>query len=97
MGKGPFFSINREEKAALIHSGLGIENMNRITDQLTHADHIGGHSEFKTIYVHEGDADRLKNGTKGIAYRANKKRYRPRHYNTTSEALDPDTYTPYQG
>lgn len=61
-----------EERAALIDTGLGIDNIKRITDQLTdlpiivltthvHTDHIGSHQEFDTIYVHEDDADWLIN------------------------------------
>lgn len=59
--------------ALLIDTGLGIGNIRSEIDKLTalpikvitthaHWDHIGGHSMFDNIYVHEGDAKWLKTG-----------------------------------
>jgi len=59
--------------ALLIDTGLGIGNIKSEIDKLTtlpikvitthaHWDHIGGHSLFDNIYVHEGDAEWLKTG-----------------------------------
>src|SRR5699024_9041413 len=67
------FLLIGEEKVVLIDTGLGIDNIKRVTDQLTdqpitvitthvHTDHIGSHREFKSIYVHEKDSDWLMNG-----------------------------------
>lgn len=61
--------------ALLIDTGLGIDNLKRITDQLTtlpitvvtthvHWDHIGSHSQYEEIYVHALEADWLINGIK---------------------------------
>ncbi|GAB3056697.1 hypothetical protein JCM19029_12160 [Salinicoccus sesuvii] len=55
------FLLVGKKKAVLIDTGLGIDNIKRITDQLTilpidvitthvHVDHIGNHKKF---YVHE--------------------------------------------
>src|SRR5699024_4789813 len=67
-----------EKKAGLIDTGLGIDNIKRVTDQLTdlpiivltthvHWDHIGSHGEFEHIYVHQDDEDWLRNGIKGLS------------------------------
>lgn len=55
------------EKAVLIDTGLGVSNIKNVTDSLTslpitvvtthvHWDHIGGHSFFDDIAVHESEA-----------------------------------------
>jgi len=62
-----------KERAALIDTGLGIANIKEVVQQLTilpvlvitthvHADHIGGHSLFADIAVHEHDKSWLENG-----------------------------------
>lgn len=59
--------------ALLIDTGLGIGNIKAEVDKLTslpvkvitthaHWDHIGGHKFFKDIYIHENDAEWIKNG-----------------------------------
>ena len=59
--------------ALLIDTGLGIGNIKSEIDKLTtlpikvitthaHWDHIGGHSMFNKIYIHEEDAEWLKSG-----------------------------------
>ena len=61
------------EFALLIDTGLGIGNIKTEIDKLTtlpikvitthaHWDHIGGHSMFNMIYIHEEDLEWLKNG-----------------------------------
>lgn len=61
------------EAALLIDTGLGIGNIKKEIDKLTtlpikvitthaHWDHIGGHSMFENIYVHEKDAEWLRKG-----------------------------------
>ena len=58
------------EKAVLIDTGLGVDNIKRIVDRLTslpvmvitthiHWDHIGGHKYFKDIAVYEKEKDWL--------------------------------------
>lgn len=62
-----------KERAALIDTGLGIANIKEVVQRLTnlpilvitthvHADHIGGHSLFTEIAVHENDKSWLENG-----------------------------------
>ncbi len=61
------------EDAALIDTGLGIGDIQRVTAQLTdlpirvltthvHWDHIGGHNLYDQIYVHAGDLAWLVDG-----------------------------------
>lgn len=61
------------ERAILIDTGLGIENIKKVTDHLTalpilvitthvHWDHIGGHKYFDHIAVHECEKDWLSTG-----------------------------------
>jgi glyoxylase-like metal-dependent hydrolase (beta-lactamase superfamily II) len=67
-----------DERAALIDTGLGIDHMRRMTDQLTdlpimvltthvHADHIGSHGQYEEIYVHEAEEDWLVSGIKKLS------------------------------
>ncbi len=62
-----------KEYSLLIDTGLGISKINPVVRSLTdrpiwvvtshvHWDHIGGHKEFETHYVHEMDAEWMKNG-----------------------------------
>ena len=57
-------------RALLIDTGLGVENIKKVTDSLTslpitvatthvHWDHIGGHKDFEEILVHEAEYDWL--------------------------------------
>ena len=72
------FLLIGSKKAALIDTGLGIENIREVVAKLTekeiivltthvHTDHIGGHGLFSDIRVHEMDADWLRNGIIGRA------------------------------
>ncbi|MBD5639634.1 MBL fold metallo-hydrolase [Clostridium botulinum] len=62
------YLLNGTDKSLLIDTGLGVENIKRIVDQLTnkpviviathiHYDHIGGHGYFKDFYVHEDEVE----------------------------------------
>ncbi|MEG0359828.1 MAG: MBL fold metallo-hydrolase [Anaerorhabdus sp.] len=97
-----------EEKAALIDTGLGIDNIKRITDQLTnlpiivltthvHWDHIGSHGEFKNIYVHKYEEDWLVNGIKKLSIEQIRKDVSRDITIPTPETFNPVTYKPFQG
>ncbi|HHP1053833.1 MBL fold metallo-hydrolase [Bacillus cereus group sp. BfR-BA-01354] len=97
-----------EEEAALIDTGLGIDNIKRITDQLTnlpiivltthvHWDHIGSHGEFKNIYVHKDEEDWLVNGIKKLSIEQIRKDVSRDITIPTPETFNPDTYKPFQG
>ncbi|GAB6989900.1 hypothetical protein JCM16418A_19500 [Paenibacillus pini] len=102
------FLLVGKEKAVLIDTGLGIDNIKRITDELTHlpivvftthvhTDHIGCHGEFEEIYVHEGDSDWLINGIKGLSIEQIRKDISRDITIPTPETFNPDTYKPFQG
>lgn len=102
------FLLLGETKAALIDTGLGIDNMKRITDQLTtlpidvitthvHSDHIGSHEAYERIYVHENEESWLVNGIVGLSIEQIRA-------NTARDISIPvpknfnlDTYTPFTG
>lgn len=102
------FLLISQEKAILIDSGLGIDNIKRIIDQLTtfpievitthvHTDHIGSHGEFERIYVHEGDRDWLVNGIRGLSIEQIRKDISRDITLATPKTFNPDTYRPFQG
>ncbi|MEY9865851.1 glyoxylase-like metal-dependent hydrolase (beta-lactamase superfamily II) [Peribacillus sp. B2I2] len=102
------FLLIGEIQAALIDTGLGIVPIKRITDQLTelpiivltthvHADHIGGHGDYDTIYVHGDDADWLIHGIKGLSLEQIRKDMARDITIPVPKSFDPDTYKPYQG
>ncbi|MFJ7745687.1 MBL fold metallo-hydrolase [Peribacillus sp. NPDC097295] len=102
------FLLLGKEKAALIDTGLGIDHIKRITDQLTdlpiivltthvHADHIGSHGEFDTIYVHQDDADWLINGIKGLSLDQIRKDMSRDITRPVPKSFNPHTYRPFQG
>ena len=102
------FLLVGEQKAALIDTGLGIDNIKRITDQLTtlpievitthvHTDHIGSHGEFDRVYVHEADKDWLVNGIKGLSIEQIRKDIRRDITMPTPITFNPDSYQPFQG
>ncbi|MGH0556123.1 MBL fold metallo-hydrolase [Bacillus pretiosus] len=97
-----------EERAALIDTGLGIDNIKRITEQLTnlpiivltthvHWDHIGSHGEFKNIYVHKDEEDWLVNGIKKLSIEQIRKDVSRDITIPTPKTFNPDTYKPFQG
>ncbi len=94
--------------AALIDTGLGIGNIKSVTDQLTslpikvitthvHWDHIGGHSLFKEIYVHQGDADWLEHGLPLPLARIRADVLREPFSKPAPPVFDISLYTPYRG
>lgn len=102
------FLLLGKRKAALIDTGLGIDNIKRITDRLTalpievitthvHADHIGSHGEFERIYVHEGDKDWLVNGIIGLSIEQIRKDISRDITLPTPDTFNPVTYQPFQG
>ncbi|MUK88913.1 MBL fold metallo-hydrolase [Ornithinibacillus sp. L9] len=102
------FLLIGEERSALIDTGLGIDNIKRITDQLTdlpiivitthvHVDHIGSHGEFDTILVHEAEKDWLVNGIMGLPVEQIRKDIGRDITKPTPTTFDPSTYTPFQG
>lgn len=102
------FLLIGDEQAVLIDTGLGIDSIKRMTDQLTdlpiivitthvHTDHIGNHDEFETIYVHEQDSDWLINGIKGLPIEQIRMDIARDITKPTPETFHPETYTPYQG
>lgn len=102
------FLLLGNDKAVLIDTGLGIDNIKRITNQLTdlpievltthvHADHIGSHGEFEHIFVHEGDKDWLVNGIKGLSIEQIRKDLSRDITIPTPKTFDSETYKPYQG
>jgi glyoxylase-like metal-dependent hydrolase (beta-lactamase superfamily II) len=102
------FLLIGEKEAVLVDSGLGIDNIKRITDQLTdlpiivltthvHCDHIGSHGEYDRIFVHEADADWLINGIKGLPIEQIRKDITRDITIPTPKTFNPDTYKPYAG
>ena len=102
------FLLLGETKAVLIDTGLGIDHMKRITDQLTslpidvltthvHSDHIGSHGEYTRIFVHEDEESWLIHGIVGLSLeqiRANTARDISM---PVPKHFNPDTYTPFTG
>ncbi len=97
-----------EDKAALIDTGLGIDNIKRITDQLTnlpiivltthvHWDHIGSHGEFENLYVHKEEEDWLINGIQKLPIEQIRKDVSRDITLPTPATFNPETYKPYQG
>jgi glyoxylase-like metal-dependent hydrolase (beta-lactamase superfamily II) len=95
-------------KAALIDTGLGIDNMKRITDQLTtlpidvitthvHSDHIGSHGEYTRIFVHEDEESWLINGIVGLSLEQIRANTARDITIPTPKGFSPDTYTPFTG
>lgn len=102
-----FLLIGRE-RAALIDTGLGIDDITRMTSQLTslpitvltthvHWDHIGSHRKFDRIYVHEAEEDWLVSGIKGLPIEQIRKDASRDITRPVPSAFDPAAYTPYQG
>lgn len=97
-----------EEQAALIDTGLGIDNIKRITDQLTdlpiivltthvHWDHIGSHGEFELLYVHKYEEDWLVNGIPKLSIEQIRKDVSRDITISPPATFNPATYKPIQG
>ena len=102
------FLLLGTKKAALIDTGLGIDSIKRITDQLTklpidvvtthvHADHIGSHGEFNNLYVHETEEDWLINGIKGLSIDIIRENVGRDITIPPPASFNPKTFTPFQG
>ncbi|RRJ67539.1 MBL fold metallo-hydrolase [Paenibacillus oralis] len=102
------FLLIGENKAALIDTGLGIDNIKRITDELTrlpivvitthvHWDHIGSHGEFDCILVHEAERDWLVHGIPGLPIEVIRKDVRRDISRPAPRSFNPDTYVPFTG
>lgn len=102
------FLLLGETKAALIDTGLGIDSMKRITDQLTdlpidvitthvHTDHIGSHGEYRNIYVHTDDEQWLVGGIAGLSLEQIRANTARDITIPVPESFNPDTYTPFTG
>lgn len=102
------FLLIGDTKAVLIDTGLGIDNMKRITDQLTdlpidvltthvHSDHIGSHQYYDNIFVHEYERDWLVHGIVGLSLEQIRANTARDIAIPTPESFNPDTYVPFQG
>ncbi|WP_093054490.1 MBL fold metallo-hydrolase [Salipaludibacillus aurantiacus] len=102
------FLLLGTHSAALIDTGLGIDNIKRVTDQLTslpikvltthvHWDHIGSHGQFTDIYVHEGDLNWLKHGIQGLSISQIRNDISRDITSPVPETFNPETYKPFQG
>ena len=102
------FLLIGETKAILIDTGLGIDDISRVTSQLTalpidvvtthvHADHIGSHNKFDHLYVHDADKDWLVNGIQGLPIEQIRKDMGRDITIPTPDSFDPATYKPFQG
>ncbi|MEK4699454.1 MBL fold metallo-hydrolase [Solibacillus sp. FSL R7-0668] len=102
------FLLLGESKAALIDTGLGIDSMKRITDQLTtlpidvltthvHSDHIGSHGEYPRIFVHEDEESWLTNGIVGLSIEQIRANTARDISIPTPKSFNPDTYMPFTG
>lgn len=102
------FLLLGQKKAVLIDTGLGIDRIKRVTDQLTvlpidvvtthvHADHIGSHGEYERIFVHKDDKDWLINGIQGLTIDQIRRNLCRDITIPIPKTFDPDTYQPYQG
>ncbi|MEJ8305587.1 MBL fold metallo-hydrolase [Saccharibacillus sacchari] len=102
------FLLLGERKAALIDTGLGIDNIKRITDRLTdlpidvltthvHTDHIGSHGRFERLYVHELDRDWLEKGIAGLTLEQIRRDIGRDITRPLPPGFDPRTYAPFRG
>ncbi|MEK4714297.1 MBL fold metallo-hydrolase [Sporosarcina sp. FSL K6-5500] len=97
-----------ENQAVLIDTGLGIDSIKRITDQLTnlpiivltthvHWDHIGSHGEFEHLYVHKDEEDWLINGIQKLSIEQIRKDVSRDITIPKPATFNPETYKPFQG
>lgn len=102
------FLLLGDERAALIDTGLGIDSMKRITDQLTtlpidvitthvHTDHIGSHGEYERIFVHEAEAHWLRDGIVGLSIEQIRANIGRDITLPTPPHFCANTYTPFTG
>ncbi len=102
------FLLLGDNRAILIDTGLGIDNINRIILQLTslpitvitthvHWDHIGSHGQFDDIYVHKDEVDWLINGIPKLSIDQIRRDVGRNITLPTPITFDPSTYQPFQG
>ncbi|WP_155590167.1 MBL fold metallo-hydrolase [Lysinibacillus cavernae] len=102
------FLLLGDKRAVLIDTGLGIDNIRRITKQLTslpitvltthvHWDHIGGHEQFDDIYVHRDEVDWLVHGIPKLSIDQIRKDVGRDITLPTPHTFDPINYKPFQG
>lgn len=102
------FLLIGDTKAILIDTGLGIASIRAVVRSLTdlpitvitthvHTDHIGGHHEFSSIYVHQADAKWLVNGIEGRTLDAVRKYLVRDVTQPLPPDFDIDTYKIYTG
>ncbi|AYF09464.1 MULTISPECIES: MBL fold metallo-hydrolase [Bacillus] len=102
------FLLVGDTAAILIDTGLGIDNLKRITDQLTnlpitvvtthvHWDHIGSHAQYEEIYVHALEADWLINGIKGLSITQIRHDIARDITLPTPKTFQPEAFIPFQG
>ncbi|NMO95195.1 MBL fold metallo-hydrolase [Paenibacillus lemnae] len=102
------FLLLGDHKAVLIDTGLGIDNIKRVTDQLTnlpidvitthvHVDHIGSHGQFERIFVHEGDRDWLVHGIQGLTIEQIRKDMSRDITKPVPDSFDPSSFEPFRG
>lgn len=102
------FLLIGKYKAVLIDTGLGIDNIKRITDKLTklpvdvitthvHSDHIGGHNKYSNIYVHELEESWLIDGIPGLSLEQIRENTARDISIPTPKTFDPETYIPFTG
>ncbi|GLV63766.1 MBL fold metallo-hydrolase [Bacillus mycoides] len=102
------FLLTGNTNALLIDTGLGIDNIKRITDKLTnlpiivvtthvHWDHIGSHGQYDEIYVHALEEDWLINGIKGLPISQIRKDIARDITLPPPKTFQPETFKPFQG
>jgi len=102
------FLLVGDTAAILIDTGLGIDNLKRITDQLTnlpitvvtthvHWDHIGSHAQYEEIYVHALEANWLINGIKGLSITQIRHDIARDITLPTPKTFQPEAFIPFQG
>jgi glyoxylase-like metal-dependent hydrolase (beta-lactamase superfamily II) len=102
------FLLIGADKAVLIDSGIGIDNIKRVTDQLTHLpitvvtthvhwDHIGSHGEFDELYLHDIEANWLIHGIPGLPIEKVRENVSRDITIPVPETFNPEVYTLFKG
>lgn len=102
------FLLLGEKRAVLIDTGLGIDNIQRISKQLTslpitvitthvHWDHIGSHGAFDDIYVHKEEVDWLIHGIPKLSIEQIRTDVGRNITLPTPKTFNPSHYKPFQG
>ncbi|GAA0454399.1 MBL fold metallo-hydrolase [Alkalibacillus silvisoli] len=102
------FLLLGDNEAVLIDTGLGIDDLKRVTNQLTdlpikvvtthvHWDHIGSHGSYQDLLVHELEEDWLVNGIKGLPIEQIRYDIARDLTKEPPSSFDPSTYKPFQG